>query len=164
MARLRSHVHRTAKTLQDSGSALFLEGSMDQYPGPYQLTPGKDIVGQIEVGQNRKFLVHDSDAVAGGFSRRAYRDWLSVEEQLSFIGLFDASEDSHEGGFASAILTDEDVDLALAGAEVDAIERNGARVAPGDCASFEDDRRWAHSHCTFLAVRRAPATASLQPL
>ncbi len=67
-------------------------------------------------------------------------DGLVVEQDRARARLLGAGEDLHEGRLAGAVLTDEDVDLASEGLEVDALEGAHAAVGLRHVDGAQDDR------------------------
>jgi hypothetical protein len=83
-------------------------------------------------------LVHRGDPEPLGVLRGADRDASSVHENFARIGLVHTAQDLDQRRLASAILTDERVDLSFAQREGDAVQRPHARKRLVDGRRLEE--------------------------
>lgn len=49
-------------------------------------------------------------------------DWPAIYEDLAGVGLIDAVEDPHQGGFAGAVLSNQRVDLSRSQRQINTVE------------------------------------------
>ena len=83
------------------------------------------------------------DRVGGGGDR----DGLTVDEDVTLVGLLEPVQDLHQGGLAGSVLSEKRVDLAAVDVEVDMIVCEHPREPLHDAAHLEIDAggRWSGS-------------------
>ena len=81
----------------------------------------EDVLGDREVGEERRLLVDDRDAGVLGLGRRAEVDGLAAEQEVPAVAAVDAGDDLDQRGLAGAVLADQGVDAS--------------RPRPGGCRS-----------------------------
>jgi hypothetical protein len=115
--------------------------AVDAPAGPEQLTAHEDVLGDREVGEERRLLVDHRDA--GGLRLRGAREvgGLAVEQHLAGVQAVHAGHDLDQGGLAGAVLPDERVDRP-------ALDDEGARPQ-------REDRPEGLAHVPQLQARGA---------
>src|SRR5699024_2078080 len=76
----------------------------------YGLAPHEDVLGDRQVGKERRLLVDDRDSCALRFGCRGEIHRFAIEDEIPGIALIEACDDLHQSGFARAVLADERVD------------------------------------------------------
>jgi hypothetical protein len=66
-------------------------------------------------------LEHHADAAIDGLARIGEADQFAIQPDFALVGMLDAEQDLHQGGFAGAVLADHGMHLAGIDREVDAI-------------------------------------------
>jgi hypothetical protein len=90
------------------------------------------------VWEGAQLLVDHADAARLRIGGRGKARWLAIEQQFAAVIAVDAREQLHHGAFAGAIFANQAVYLAGQQIKVDAIQRDRAAVALGDCAQLKD--------------------------
>ena len=107
--------------------------------GACRLAPEQHVLGDRQVGRERKLLIDDRDAVLPGRERTGDGDGLPVDQDLAArIRLVGAGQDLHQRRFAGAVLAHERMDFAGMDLERDVRERPHAGERLGDVAHLED--------------------------
>jgi hypothetical protein len=116
----------------------------------------KNVLCDIEVGEQEGLLVDRGDTIQLRFRCAAYRYWLSGETNLPAVGLIDSGHDLDERRFAGSVFTQQRMYLAGSERQRHRLQRLGGAEPLGDIAHFEDWRdlcaparllvawRWAH--------------------
>ena len=111
------------------------------------LVADEDVLGDVQVGKEQRFLIDRGDAEALRLGGAADRDRLAGEQDLAAIGLVDAGDDLDQRRFAGAVLAEQRMDFA-------GIERRATRPrAPA----------WRRSAWRCCASRGAEPTPSRHP-
>ena len=97
-----------------------------------RLAAHEDVLGDRQVGEERRLLVDDGDAGGLRLGGRGEVDGLAVEQELAGVALVEARDDLDERRLAGAVLADEGVDRAALERRVP--ERR-ATTAPNDLAT-----------------------------
>ena len=87
-----------------------------------RLAPEKDVGGDVEIVEHVEFLVNEGDAEADGVVDVLDFDRLTVNFDFAGVGLVDAAEDFHQGGFAGAVFANERDDFAARDAKIHGIK------------------------------------------
>src|SRR5580658_6593488 len=98
--------------------------ALDEPQEIFRFTPKKNIGGHIEIFEDVKFLMNESDAQLDGIGDIIDADRLAVPKNFPAVGLIHAAEDLHESGFACAVLTANRDDFAFSNGETDIIKRD----------------------------------------
>ena len=85
---------------------------VDAATGAERLAAHEDVLGDRQVGEERRLLVDDRDARGLGLRGRAEVDRLAVEQQLAAVAAVHAGDDLDQRRLAGAVLADEGVDRA----------------------------------------------------
>jgi hypothetical protein len=91
-----------------------------------RLDPEHDVLGDRHHRDEHEVLVHHADPALDRVLRRAERDALAVEDDLTLVGLREPVEDVHQRRLAGAVLAEQRVNLAAAKVEVDVVVGDGA--------------------------------------
>ena len=123
---------RGARTARASGAAS--SGGRSGGQRPQRLAADEDVLGDREVGEQRRLLVDDRDAGGAGVRGAGEHELRGRRPSISAprVGLMDAAEDLDERRLAGAVLADERVDLAAVQLERHALQRvHGAERLAG---------------------------------
>ena len=91
-----------------------------------------DVLGDRQVREQARLLVHHGDAQGTRLRRPVEHDGRTIEAQRARVRLMDAGEDLDQGALAGTVLTDERPDLAGHQHQRDVVERLGGREPLGD--------------------------------
>src|SRR5262249_7970597 len=116
------------------------------------------VLGDREILEDRRFLVHgeDPEPVRGG--RIGDRDGLAVDQHLAVVGGHDAGEDLDERRLPRAVLADERVNRGAVDREAALRDRMDWAVALRDPAQLEEG-----AHRGYAAVT-PPSTLTMFPV
>ena len=106
-------------------------------------------------GNKHEVLMHHADAEGDGVARTRDLRGVAIDDNLAGIGLQQAVEDVHQGGFARAVLADKGVDFAAPHLEADVVVGQHARPALGDVAHLDGVGGAAGRSCHCLINRCA---------
>ena len=95
---------------------------------PQRLAAHEDVLGDREVGEERRLLVDDGDAGVARVGGAVEVDRLAVDQHVAGVGPVDAGQQLHERRLAGAVLADQRVHLAARAAR--ASPSRSARTAP----------------------------------
>jgi len=103
----------------------------------------KDVLREVQVRDERELLKDDRDAettrVSGGTQPRG----LSVDEDLTCVGMMRAAQDAHQRRLARSVLTEQHVHGAGVDHQRHILERADPRKRFGDSAHLEKGRHRA---------------------
>ena len=107
------------------------------HPAPADHDPSvpvahEDVLGDIEVGIDRRLLVDGGDPVPLRVGRAAQRDLLAVDEDRPLVRRVDPGHDLDERRLAGPVLAHQRMDLARVEGQGDASERLGGVEPLGD--------------------------------
>ena len=89
-------------------------------------------------------LVHHPDPALDRLLRRVNPDGLSVDQDLTLVGVVETVEDVHQRGLPRAVLAQQRVHLTCPEVEADVVVREDSREPLRDPAQLEDDGAVAH--------------------
>ena len=118
---------------KDAGAAVECRPGDDarQFPQEY-------VLGDRQVGRERRLLVDHRDAVRGRDPGVVPRDQRAVDQDRSSVGRNLAGQHPHQRRLAGAVLAQQRMDLARLEIEVDAPQRPDAAERPGDALQFDE--------------------------
>jgi hypothetical protein len=126
--------------------------------GPLVPVAHEDVLGDVEVGIDRRLLVDGGDAVPLGVGRAAQGDLLAVDDDRSLVRRVDSRHDLDEGRLAGPVLTHQRVDLARVEGQRDAPERLGGVEPLGDADHLQHrDTIGTAAQCS-ISVFRPPVS------
>ena len=131
--------------------------------------PEGDVVGDPQVGEQRRVLEDDPDAaVLRGHPRAAARDDPAADEHLPGVGLEQARGEHQQRRLAAAAGADERDELAVGDRQRDVVDGGRAPVPLGDAPQLERRHRPAPAGTTTSAASRAstawgPGASSRSP-
>ena len=105
-----------------------------------RLAAHEDVFRDIEIGEERRVLVDDGDAVLARVERAMKHDLAPVHEDRAGVGPVHAGQHFHERALAGAVLADQRVDLAFGHREIDAAQRLHRAELLGDAPQFNHCR------------------------
>src|SRR5438552_10244077 len=111
------------------------------HPGPPLLAAEKNVLGDVEVRNERELLKDDGDAEPSRVRRRFQPHRLAIEQDLARVGTLRAAEDAHQRRLPRAVLSEKEMDVARVHRKRDVVERADAREALGDSAHLEERRQ-----------------------
>ena len=91
-----------------------------------QFSAEKQILFHGEIGHETEFLEHRADADEPRRMWRQMTDVLALELEVAGVGRVGSGDDVDERGLACAVLAEENMDLATAKLEIDAVQRHHA--------------------------------------
>src|SRR5262245_60132150 len=136
---------------------------IDRTPAVPQMPAGEDVLGDGQVGEDRRLLVHRDDPETVCCLRVADVDEVPVDANLALVGLDDPGEDLHQRGLAGAILTDERMDGAGLDGEADIGQCIDAAVALRDSLELDEWRR-LRRHQRVYPAGTPPSTLMMFPV
>ena len=86
------------------------------------LAAGKNILGDVEVGEEAQFLVNGGDAAPGGLARVGQAHHFTVQADLTPVRLVHPGDDFHQGRFPGPVFAQQRVHLARAQVELHAAQ------------------------------------------
>ena len=104
------------------------------------LVADEDVLGDIEVRKQQRFLIDGSDAEPLRLGGAAYRDWLAAQKDLPAIRLMHAGYDLDERGLTRAVLAKQGMNLAGVERKRHILERLRGVKTLGHSADFQDRR------------------------
>ena len=99
----------------------------------------EDVLGHAQVGVAGDVLVNRRDAPVLAVLRIVNTDWLSIKQDLAFVGLMYAGDDLDEGRLASTVLAHQCMDFARPELEMNILQRPHPREALVDSLEFENE-------------------------
>ena len=103
-----------------------------------EVAPGEDVLGDGQILEDRRLLVHRDDAQAMRGLRVGDPPRRALDRDLALVGLNDPGQDLDERRLAGAVLADERVDGAGADREAHLGDCLDAAVAPRDAAQLHE--------------------------
>ena len=158
---VQAHVERGENRL---GLAVHLPPVDDRAALP---VADEDVLGDVEVGEDRRLLVDRGEPVALGVRRAAQRDRLPGDRDRPRVRRVDARHDLDQRRLAGAVLPEEGVYLARVQRQRDAVQRLRRVEALRDPVQLQDgrrlDRRCGGAHRGYAAVT-PPSTLTTLPV
>ncbi len=141
-ARRATGVDRDAQPLEEALGLGVHRRPVDPAGAAERLAAHEDVLGDRQVGEQRRLLVDHRDAGRLGLGGRAEVDVVTLEPERAAVALVDARHDLDQRGLAGAVLPDERVDRA--GVDGQAARPQGTHGAErlGDVRQLED--RYGH--------------------
>ncbi len=157
-ARRRADVEARAEPLEDDRG---VPPHLRPVDDPTAVTMAdEDVLGDGEVGENHRLLVHRGDPEGLRFEGARHAHHAAVDKDLSGVGLLDAGHDLDERRFPRAVLPEKRVDLAGVKCQGNVVERLDRAEALRDAPDLEDRRRgWCVGHRCSLDPARSGRSA-----
>src|SRR4051794_9396660 len=95
---------------------------IDPSEGVAWLASEKDVLGHREMLREQALLMHHCNAVGRGLSGAVELHFLTAPQNVARVGGLKACNDLHERRFAGAVLSHEQVHLALTNGEITAAD------------------------------------------
>ena len=114
----------------------------------------EDVFGNRQFGKQQQLLMDGGDARRMGLARRSKADDVAVDPDLAAVGLVQARHYLDEGGFASAIFTEQGVNLTRTHVEGDV--RHGFDAGEGLRYATQFNGKRHFVDCPYAAVYRQP--------
>ncbi len=125
-------IDRRANPLEERGGVPRSSRPIQPTPRAPGLERHRDVLGDGEVGKERRLLVDGRDAERAGETGIHLGDDAAVDDELAPFGGLGTGDDLDEGRLAGAVFTDEGVHLARTEFEGDALEGPDAGERLGD--------------------------------
>ena len=133
-----SHVERDAQFGEDLlGLAKHLSPPDH---GAAILVADENVLGDVEIGKQQRFLIDRGDAQPLRLGGAANRDRLAAQKDLAAIGLMYAGYDLDQRRLAGAVLAEQGMNLAGVQRKRDVLERLRRVETLGDSANLQDRR------------------------
>src|SRR2546428_339649 len=100
----------------------------------------EDVLGDREVGEDHRLLVHGRDPKGLRLQRTPHPHLASVDEDLAAVGLHDARHDLDERRLTGPVLSEKRVDLARLERQGNVVERLGGSEPLRDSPYLQDRR------------------------
>ena len=105
-----------AELAEDAGRLDAHRAPVDRAEARAEVAPGEDVLGDGQILEDRRLLVHGDDAQpVRGIDGSADPPRSTVDRDLALVGLDDPGQDLHERRLAGAVLADERVNGARIG-------------------------------------------------
>ena len=117
-----------------------------------------EIRGDVEVGDEGRFLVDRHDAAASGLTRRMSDERLAADEDRAGVRPDCAGQDLDEGALAGAVGAHQGVDLAGLDGERGRPQRGDRSVVLGDAGDVEQQVRHVFAVCPSCRFRHGTCT------
>ena len=129
----------------------------------------ENVLGDVEIGKQQRFLIDRGDAQSLRLGGAAYRDRSAGQKNLAAIRLMHAGYDLDERRLAGPVLPQQGVNLAGVKRERDVFERLGGVEALGDAADLQDRRDNCRRSVGELlrldhVCQRPPVTSMIAPV
>ena len=98
-----------------------------------KLASEKDVLRDVEIGNEGEFLEDDRDAEPARIGRRRDLDGPAVVQQFAGVGAVGAAQHLHQGRFSGAVLAEQHVHFAGAIVERDVVQRLARRETASKC-------------------------------
>ena len=135
----------TPRRLEHLGRRGVHRAAVDAAAPAERLAAHEDVLGDAQVGEQRRLLVDHRDPAARDAAGPAEHRRLAVDAQLAAVGLMDAGEDLHQGRLAGAVLAEQGVHLATAQQDRSVDERADRAERLRRTVELQRDGHW----CTF---------------
>ena len=112
----------------------------------------KDILINVQIGEQAQLLMNDSDPVRAGLGGIPKGNLLIIHVQLAGAGLLNARDDFHQCGFSRSVFADQHVHLAPEHLKRHIVQRLGARVDLTDMLRPEADLLIIHAVTPYFTV------------
>lgn len=87
-------------------------GAIDPAEGAALLAAEEDVLGDGEMGSEKRFLMHHGNAAGGRIGGLGEADFLAFPEHVAAVGPVQACDDFHQGGLPCPVFAEEQMHLA----------------------------------------------------
>ena len=136
-------VSRSALQRREHAARLRMRpGAIDRARDPARkLAAEEDVLGDVQVGNERELLEDDGNAEPAGIGGRRDAHRLSFEQELAAVGMVGAVQRLDQRRLAGAVLAEQHVHFAGVDRQRHVVQRADAGERLRDAAHFEQRRR-----------------------